>query len=75
MPSCRPDKCARVLTDPSVLCLRMRLQAQSLLKNLHDFYTDGQKYGFVHSFNHAQSEFDFKRMLDSMGHDTSALPQ
>lgn len=50
-------------------------QAQSLMKLLHDFYTEPTKYGFVHAFNHAQSEFDFKRMLDMLGHDTSALPR
>lgn len=44
------------------------------MRMLHEFYTQPQKYSFVHAFNHNQSEFDFKRMLDSLGHDTSALP-
>lgn len=50
------------------------LQAEQLTRLLHDFYTADQKYSFVHAFNHRQSEFDFKRMLDSLGHDTSQLP-
>jgi hypothetical protein len=40
-----------------------------------EFYTQEQKYSFVHAFNHRQSEFDFKRMLDSMGHATAELPR
>lgn len=52
------------------------LQATSLLSHCHQFYTDlnGAKAGFVRAFNHRQNEFDFKRMLDSLGHDTSKLP-
>ena len=43
---------------------------------MHEFYTDDRKYsGFVSPFNHRQAEFDFKRMLDSLGHDTSQLRQ
>lgn len=36
---------------------------------------DEQKHAFVHAFNHRQADFDFKRMLDSLGHDTSQLPR
>lgn len=37
---------------------------------------DDQKYpSFVYNFNHRQADFDYKRMLDSMGHDTSQLPR
>lgn len=51
------------------------LQASSLSAHCHQFYTDpnGAKAGFVRAFNHRQHEFDFKRMLDSLGHDTSKL--
>eukprot|EP00887_Chlorella_sp_A99_P003330 scaffold26.g3330.t1 len=52
-----------------------RTDAEALLRLLHEFYTDDQKHGFVWKFNHMQSEFDFKRMLDSLGHDTSSLPR
>jgi hypothetical protein len=45
------------------------------MKLLYDFYAQPLKYGFVHAFNHQQSEFDFKKMLDSLGHDTSTVPQ
>lgn len=51
-----------------------RGEAEQLTRLLHDFYTVDQKYSFVHAFNHRQSEFDLKRMLDSLGHDTSQLP-
>lgn len=56
-------------------CCPATTQAEQLTRLLHDFYTNEQKYGFVHAFNHRQSEFDFKRMLDSLGHDTSQLPR
>ena len=50
------------------------VSAVSLMSNCHEFYSDrGRKGAFVHAFNHRQTEFDFKRMLDSMGHDTSQL--
>jgi len=50
------------------------ISAVSLMSNCHEFYSDrGQKGNFVHAFNHRQTEFDLKRMLDSMGHDTSQL--
>jgi ATP synthase F1 complex assembly factor 1 len=50
------------------------VSAVSLMSNCHEFYSDrGQKGAFVHAFNHRQAEFDLKRMLDSMGHDTSTL--
>ena len=51
------------------------LNAVSLMSNCHEFYTNrGQKGAFVHAFNHRQQEFDYKKMLDSMAHDTSQLP-
>lgn len=50
------------------------ISAVSLMSNCHEFYTNrDQKGAFVHAFNHRQAEFDYKRMLDSMGHDTSQL--
>ena len=50
------------------------ISAISLMSNCHEFYSNsGQKGNFVHQFNHRQQEFDFKKMLDSMGHDTSQL--
>lgn len=50
------------------------LAAVSLMSNAHEFYADrGAKGGFVHAFNHAPAQFDLKKMLDSMGHDTSQL--
>ncbi|PRW45501.1 assembly factor 1 for F1 component of mitochondrial ATP synthase [Chlorella sorokiniana] len=53
-----------------------RLEAETLTRLLHDFYTIDQKYyGFVHPFNHRQADFDLKKMLDSLGHDTTQLPQ
>lgn len=42
---------------------------------MKEFYTDPAKHKFVHTFNHDQKSFDFKRMLDSLGHDTSDLPR
>lgn len=51
------------------------MQAEQLTRLLHDFYTQDQKYSFVHAFNHRQADFDYKRMLDSMGHDTAQLPR
>ena len=51
------------------------LQAEQLTRLVGEFYTQEQKYSFVHAFNHRQSEFDFKRMLDSMGHATAELPR
>lgn len=51
------------------------VDAQALLRMVHQYYTDPQKHAFVWAFNHNQSEFDFKRLLDSMGHDTSQLPR
>lgn len=63
--------------DPAcpALCPARAPQAEQLTRLLHDFYTVDQKYSFVHAFNHRQSEFDLKRMLDSLGHDTAQLPQ
>lgn len=51
------------------------IQAMSLLSNCHEYYADrgGAKAGFLHCFNHRQSEFDFKKMLDSMGHTTDGV--
>ena len=51
------------------------LQASTLIRLAHEFYTDSKKHQFVHTFNHAPSSFDFKRMLDSMGHNTADIPQ
>jgi len=50
------------------------LSAVSLMANCHEYYVDrGSKGHFVHAFNHRQAEFDFKKMLDSMGHATDQL--
>jgi len=47
------------------------LAATSLMANCHEFYVDrGAKSAFVNAFNHRQTDFDFKKMLDSMGHAT-----
>lgn len=52
-----------------------QLQALSLMKNGHDFFSDfGSKRAFVHAFNRKPEEFDFKKMLDSLGHATDRLP-
>lgn len=56
-------------------CSPSNSQATSLMRMVHEFYTERAKHVFVHAFNHAPSTFDFKRMLDSMGHDTSNLPR
>lgn len=49
-------------------------QALSLIHNTHDFFTDaGAKRAFVHAFNKKSDEFDYKRMLDSMGHATDRI--
>lgn len=61
-------------TVPALSTPPLPPQAEQLTRLLHDFYTVDQKYSFVHAFNHRQSEFDLKRMLDSLGHDTSQLP-
>lgn len=45
------------------------------MRMVHEFYTERAKHAFVHAFNHNPPSFDFKRMLDSMGHDTSNLPR
>jgi hypothetical protein len=45
------------------------------MRLFYDFYTQPQKRHFLHAFNHRQSEFDLKRMLDSLMHDTSQLPR
>lgn len=50
-----------------------RLEAQTLLRLSEDFYLDPRKHEFVRAFNHKPSDFDLKRMLDSLGHDTSNL--
>ena len=45
------------------------------MRLVHEFYTQPPKYdGFVRPFNHKPSDFDFKRFMDSLGHDTSRLP-
>lgn len=50
------------------------IQASSLMHNAHDFFTDfGGKRELVHTFNRKPEVFDFKKLLDSMGHDTSRL--
>lgn len=54
---------------------RMPVQAQTLMRLVHEFYIERKKYDFVYAFNHAPSTFDFKRLLDSMGHDSSELPR
>lgn len=51
-----------------------RLEASTLMRLTHEFYLDPRKHAFVRAFNHKPSEFDLKRMMDSMGHDTSQLP-
>lgn len=53
----------------------MPVQAQTLMRLVHEFYIERKKYDFVYAFNHAPSTFDFKRLLDSMGHDSSELPR
>lgn len=50
------------------------IQSMSLMENIHDFFTDrGSKRAFVHAFNKRPEAFDFKKMLDSMGHATDRL--
>lgn len=52
------------------------IQAMSLMHNAHEYFTDfGAKREFVHTFNNRPNEFDFKKLLDSMGHDSSRLPR
>ena len=52
------------------------VQAETLTRLVHEFYTEDPKFvEFVRPFNHAPAQFDFKRMLDSMGHDSSQLPR
>lgn len=52
------------------------IQAMSLMLNAHEYFTDfGAKREFVHIFNNRPNEFDFKKLLDSMGHDSSRLPR
>jgi hypothetical protein len=63
------------LPAPALLPHVALLQAEQLTRLVGEFYTQEQKYSFVHAFNHRQSEFDFKRMLDSMGHATAELPR
>lgn len=48
-------------------------EAGTLLRLAAEFYTEPAKHIFVHRFNHAQNEFSFKNMLDSMAHDTSRI--
>ena len=51
------------------------IQVASLMHNAHEYFTDfGAKREFVHLFNNRPGEFDFKKLLDSMGHDSSRLP-
>lgn len=52
-----------------------QFEAQCIVRLFYDFYTQSQKRHFLHAFNHRQSEFDLKRMLDSLMHDTSQLPR
>lgn len=50
------------------------VSAGSLLANCHEFYIDrGTKGAFVHAFNHRPQDFNFVKMLDSMGHATEDL--
>ena len=50
------------------------IQASSLMHNAHEYFTDfGAKREFVHLFNKRPEQFDFKKMLDSMGHATDRL--
>lgn len=65
------NRCLWRLSPPFLF----RFQASTLMRLTHEYYTDPKKHQFVHSFNHSPSSFDFKRMLDSMGHDTSNLPR
>lgn len=60
------------IVDPTACS---RGEAEQLTRQLHEFYTQGKKYRFVHSFNHRQADFDMKKMLDSLQHDTSQLEQ
>ncbi len=50
------------------------IQASSLMHNAHEYFTDfGAKREFVHVFNKRPEQFDFKKLLDSMGHATDRL--
>lgn len=50
------------------------ISAKSLISNCHEYYADRNAKGaFVHAFNHRPREFDFIKMLDSMGHTTAKL--
>lgn len=75
LPACFTLHTSPLLSLPHPLVTPIAVQATSVLRLLHEFYTDARKHAFVHAFNHNQSEFDFKRMLDSMGHDTSEIPR
>ena len=83
LPCCQPKpRSPCPCTFPCTLCCQQTpppcpaaLQAEQLTRLVGEFYTQEQKYSFVHAFNHRQSEFDFKRMLDSMGHATAELPR
>jgi ATP synthase F1 complex assembly factor 1 len=51
------------------------IQAASLMHNAHEYFTDfGAKREFVHTFNRHPERFDFKKLLDSMGHATDRIP-
>jgi ATP synthase F1 complex assembly factor 1 len=50
------------------------IQASSLMHNAHEYFTDfGAKREFVQAFNKRPERFDFKKLLDSMGHATDGV--
>lgn len=49
------------------------LQARTLMVLAHAFYTDPMNYQHVHNFNHDPDRFDYKEILQQLGHDLPPL--